>query len=205
MIKAAAQAISAYAVSCFKFPEKVLEDINSMIANFWWSSRGNPRTIHWMPWSRLCHSKKESGLGFRDLKAFNYAVLGKQAWRLLTILDSLLFKVLQVQYFPNKDFLQAELGERPSFSWRGILEGQKDLELGCRIRVGNGASINIWSDPWLPRQHAFRVASPRVNLEVTTKVTVLIKEDRHTWNIHLITLCFLQEEAQYILSIPLGN
>ncbi|XP_071933219.1 uncharacterized protein [Coffea arabica] len=35
------------------------------------------------------------------------------------------------------DFLHAWLGYRPSFIWRGILEGRKTLNIGCRLQVGS--------------------------------------------------------------------
>lgn len=54
---------------------------------------------------KICVPNKEDGLGFRNLKAFNLALLAKQAWRLQTNTQSLVYRVLKAQYFPYTDFL----------------------------------------------------------------------------------------------------
>lgn len=54
-----------------------------------------------MPWDNLCTPKGMGNLGFRDLKLFNIAMLGRQVWRLVNHKDSLCFKVLSAKYFPD--------------------------------------------------------------------------------------------------------
>lgn len=46
LIKAAAQAIIAYAMSVFKLPIGVCEDIQRAIAKFWWGTKEEKHGIH---------------------------------------------------------------------------------------------------------------------------------------------------------------
>jgi len=57
-------------------------------------------------------------MGFKDLAAFNVAMLGKQGWHLQTDSDSLLSKICKAQYYPNSSYLESKLGHNPSFVWR---------------------------------------------------------------------------------------
>lgn len=54
------------------------------------------RKMHWTRWDRLTREKKEGGFGFRELEAFNTALLAKMASRILDEPDSLWVKVLKV-------------------------------------------------------------------------------------------------------------
>ncbi|XP_030930729.1 uncharacterized protein LOC115956517 [Quercus lobata] len=68
----------------------------------------------------MCKSKWEGGMDFRDLHAFNLAMLAKQGWRMLVDPCSLMARLYKAKYFPNSDVLSAKIGSNPSYAWRSI-------------------------------------------------------------------------------------
>jgi len=114
LLKLVVQAIPQYAMSVFKRPQFICKGLEQRISSFWWKNDISRRGVHWQKWDALKISKHSGGLGFRDLMAFNKALLGKQAWRLLHSPLSLWSQIFKGLYFPNQAFLHAENGCRPS-------------------------------------------------------------------------------------------
>ncbi|XP_037497143.1 uncharacterized mitochondrial protein AtMg00310-like [Jatropha curcas] len=128
-----------------------------MMNSFWWGSKGSEKKFHWLAWNRMYGSKKDGGMGFRDLHCFNMAMLAKQGWGLLTSPNTLLYRVFKSKYFRDGRLLDAQMGHHPSFVWRGIMSSNMVLKHGVRRRVGNGRRISVVKDPWLPIDGAFYV------------------------------------------------
>jgi hypothetical protein len=79
MIKSVLQAIPSYVMSIFLLPASIINAIETMMNSFWWGCGGSTnRGIHWMSWEKLAMHKTHGGMGFKDLAAFNLAMLGKQ-------------------------------------------------------------------------------------------------------------------------------
>jgi hypothetical protein len=156
LIKSVIQAVPAYAMSCFQLTKKMCKQLSSISANFWWGDTDDQKKVHWIGWPRMCRSKMRGGLGFRDYECFNQAFLAKQGWRIITIPDSLCTTVLKARYFKDADFLTARCPKRASYTWKGIVHGRELLQAGLIWRVGDGASITIGDDNWIPRAGAQR-------------------------------------------------
>ena len=116
LIKAVAQATPTNTMSCFKLPDSLCNELNSTMSNFWWGQKEKERKMAWMSWKKICTTKEKGGMGFRDLKAFNLALLAKQGWRILKNQNSLVHRIFKAKYFAKKTFLEAELGRRPSYA-----------------------------------------------------------------------------------------
>ena len=78
-------------------------------------------------------AKNKGGMGFRDIKIFNAALLAKQSWRLMTEANPLLTIVFKARYFKHSTVLDARRGYAPSYTWRSIW---KQSPFCLRVLVG---------------------------------------------------------------------
>jgi len=104
LLKSVAQSMPTFSMSVFLLPDSVCQSIERAMNRYWWGT-GSERGIHWMAWDRMCAPKKFGGLGFKDLKAFNLAMLGKQAWPFLISPHSLVARIYKARYFPKSSFI----------------------------------------------------------------------------------------------------
>jgi ribonuclease HI len=176
-----------------------------MMCNFWWGSNVDKRKIHWVNWRKTCKQKTQGGMGFRNLRAFNEALLAKQGWRILTEPDSLMAKTLKAKYFPKHQFLQAKRGNRPSYSWQSIHQSSWILKKGCYWLVGNGKHINIWENRWISPQDGSTTWSIKPTNSNLEHVSDLIDNTNQQWKAQLISQNFIPIEAENILKLPLTN
>ncbi|KAI5340961.1 hypothetical protein L3X38_020235 [Prunus dulcis] len=179
LIKVVAMAMPNHAMSCFKLPVSLCREIESEIA------------------------QKDGGMGFRDLVCFNLAMLAKIGWRILGQPQSLLGKVLHDKYHHGVGFLDARLGRKVSWGWRGILQGRRILLAGLRWRVGNGERIRVTEDPWLPKPYTFKTSSRHPELPMI--VAELIDSESKAWRCDLISQLFEPHEVRLITSMPISR
>ncbi|CAH9135001.1 unnamed protein product, partial [Cuscuta epithymum] len=204
LIKTVLQAMPSYAMNVFLFPKDMCTEIERIMNGFWW--KGHSSTgIRWTDWERLCVPKKYGGMGFRRLHDFNLVMLGKQVWRLLTAPDSLLSKVFKARYFPRSSFIEAKIGGSPSFIWRSIMEAKPAIINNFRWRIGNGKSVNIWRDPWLPDRSYPKPVSQVIQGLEETKVEGLISNGNREWDRDLVFELFNPRDMSLILGLPLSQ
>ena len=71
-------------------------------------------------------------------------------------------------------------------------------------RVGNGQSMHVKEDKWLPMAAKRFIISPLPTVLPKTRVSSLIDADLTLWKTGLIQELFLPNEALMILGIPLS-
>jgi hypothetical protein len=151
------------------------------------------------------HPKNKGGMGFRDLVIFNQDLLAKQFWRLLQIPSSLTARIIKAKYYPHSSIMEASLRNRPYFAWRSIPSSRTLLQQGMVWRVGDGRSIQVLGDRWLPTPISFFVQSPRWILDENATVADLIDQNTKGCKTKLIREVFHMEEAQVTSNIPLSS
>jgi hypothetical protein len=199
LIKAVGQSIPTYLMSVFKLPFSVCDDLTRMIRNYWWGSKKGKRKTHWKAWEQLTKPKSFGGLGFRDFRLFNQAMLARQAWRLLTQPESLCARVLKAKYYPRGHLQDTVFPRGASSSWQAIQHGLELLKKGLIWRVGNGQSIRVWRDQWIPRPHSFRPISKQRRCRIRRVSGLLTPEG--SWDMQTLRRYFLQVDIDEIVKL----
>ena len=137
-------------------------------------------------------------MSFRDIQAFNLALLAKQAWRLLYNTHSLFFRVYKSRYFPNCTFMDAELGSNSSYVWRSSLVAREIICEGPKWEVGDGRTIGVTTHKWLSHKPIFLGEQ-----QPALKVKDLKDSDTGQWDREKIFGLFAHRTRMEIMSTPL--
>ncbi|GAU22999.1 hypothetical protein TSUD_98280 [Trifolium subterraneum] len=157
LLKSVLTSLPVYALSFFKAPSGIISSIESLLTNFFWGGCEDKRKIPWISWNIVCLRKEDGGLGVRQLREFNVALLGKWCWRALVDKTGLWYRVLAARYGEHAGRVR-EGGRNRSTWWKEIVrlrdaEGDEEemgwFAAGVERRVGNGVDTLFWTDPWL--------------------------------------------------------
>ncbi|XP_030503490.1 uncharacterized protein LOC115718807 [Cannabis sativa] len=184
LIKSVVQSLPAYTMNVFLIPVGICQDIERAITKFWWRSNKN-KGIHWLSWDKLTKHKSNGGMGFRDLRDFNLALLAKQGWRLLTCGNSLMGKIYKARYF-------------------SVFETKEFVRAGVRRLVGDGSTVNILSEPWLPNEMNPYIESVHPRL-VGKSVDSLMKVGLVEWDGEVLADVLTARDQALVWKIPLSS
>jgi hypothetical protein len=115
-------------MSVFKFSAGLCEEFAKITRNFWWGDEFDRRKTHWKSWEKITAPKHFGGLGFRDYRLFNQALLARQAWRLLAFPHSLCARLFKAKYFSNSELTDTAFIQNSSPGWEGICHGLELLK-----------------------------------------------------------------------------
>lgn len=146
----------------------------------------------------MVRSKRDGGLGFRDLQNFNDALLAKISWRILTQPSCLLAKILLRKYCHGKDFLECEAPNTASHGWRGICVAKNLIKPHLGKAIGDGRMTNIWTEPWLSLDQQCRPMGPPTELTKNLQVSRLISPTTGEWNKEEIRAIVPNHEKQIL-------
>ncbi|KAL4297103.1 hypothetical protein GQ457_12G013590 [Hibiscus cannabinus] len=205
LIKAVAQALPAYAMMCFLLPDCIIDPLVSTIRNFWWSGKAKERGWAIVAWEKLCRPKAMGGMGFRNLKEFNVALLGKQVWRLYKERDTLCYKVLSAKYFRDGNIFDAELKERSSFIWSAIYKAKEALKKGYYWRVGRDSEAKMLQDNWGGEKPVRLEGSYMDSPTNPIRCKEFMETGTMSWDARKLAQVFESADVKQILECPIAN
>ena len=88
---------------------------------------------------------------------------------------------------------------------RSILSAFSMHEEGLMWRIGDGRSVKILGDTWLPKPSSFKIQSPCQGLNVNATISTLIDTSTVSWNGSFIRQSFNQEEVEIICNFPISK
>ena len=172
LIKSVAQAMPTYTFSTFDVPSVVCEKLDATTRRFWWSPKKEKgRFLAWKSWEHLCNPKNLGGLGFRKAKKVNEAFLAKLSWMVTSKRDNLCWKAIRSKYKITDSWLREEPRKYTSHTWRAMEKLKPLIRSGACFLVGDGLSIDIWTEPWVPWVPNF-IPNPRDLSSTTTSMKV---------------------------------
>jgi hypothetical protein len=147
-------------MSVFKLPFGFCDCLEKHVRAFR-GSGGGKRKVQWLMWQTLIKPKCHGGLGFKDMRLFNQVLLAHQAMRQLVYPNSMCARVLRAKYFHQGNLLDMALAADASNTWHAIEYGVELLKCGAIYIVGDGESIHIWRDNWIPRPPSLKPTRSR--------------------------------------------
>ena len=81
LIKSTLSSLPTYFLSLFPIPVDIAIHIERLRTNFLWGGLDESPKFLLVKWAQVCSPLQSGGLGIRNLRAFNQALLGKWLWR----------------------------------------------------------------------------------------------------------------------------
>ncbi|GAV92860.1 hypothetical protein CFOL_v3_36238, partial [Cephalotus follicularis] len=113
LVKAILVSMHTYWCSSFLLPKSTVMECERVLRKFLWGGHGRGK----VNWADVCKPYMEGGLGIRNLKTWNKALLLKQIWGLLTE-QSIWARWCHAYLLHNYNFWMVPARGLMSWSWR---------------------------------------------------------------------------------------
>jgi hypothetical protein len=150
LIKSTLSNMPTYLLSLFPIPADVAKRIEKIQRDFLWGGLNDEVKLHLVDWDTVCSPISEGGLGIRNVRKFNQALLGKWLWRFAHEEGAWWRSVLVAKYGASRDgWCSCVISESHGVGlWKYICMGWNNFKLHFRFNPGVGSRISFWKDVW---------------------------------------------------------
>ena len=161
LLKAVLSAILTYYMSVFRIPAGVCKRMEAIMRRFFWqgveTDRTRGRAI--VKWSAVSRPTAKGGLGVRNLRHTNTALLMKWVCKLMQTPSNMATRVLMDSYGIVLDWGQRSKQRRgESAFYKGLRPVFSQAQRMFQAKLGDAATFRSWIDDWSgsgPLQDAF--------------------------------------------------
>jgi hypothetical protein len=205
LIKSTLSNLPTYMMSLFPIPALVAKRIEKIQRDFLWGGMNDETKLHLVEWDKVCSPLDEGGLGIRNIRRFNQALLGKWLWRFAHEEGAWWRSVLVAKYGVDWGGWRSGVitGPHGVGLWKYICMGWQVFWSHCRFDPGEGSRIRFWEDIWCG-DRALKDAFPVLHSIANNKGASIADNMEHSngtiqWNIQFSRL-FHDWEVEVVAS-----
>jgi hypothetical protein len=189
LIKSTLSNLPTYLLSILPIPVAVAKRIESIQCGFLWGGMGEDFKFHLVNWPKVCSPIREGGLGIRNLRWFNRALLGKWLWRYASEPEACWRKVVEAKYGSERGgwCSKVGVGSHGRGLWKFISKEWHYFSNFIKLIPGDGSKISFWREAWCgnsPLSEVFPgLFSLASNKEATIADNFDVVSGSRQWNI----------------------
>ncbi|XP_062099812.1 uncharacterized protein LOC133805659 [Humulus lupulus] len=130
-------------MSIFILPSKVTAAIDKCCRDFLWGSRGNRSEFHLPSWEKVCLPKNLGGIGFREGKKWNVAVMAKYIWASSSKQDCLWVKWINSIYLKNHTIWSIPFKQDMSWYFKKLIKVRQSTDYHSLQLAEKGGKFRV--------------------------------------------------------------
>ncbi|XP_026451355.1 uncharacterized protein LOC113351617 [Papaver somniferum] len=107
LIKTEHGLIPPFYMATYIIPKKTIAHLTRITRNFWWGHDKEVKKMHYISWEQFELEKEQGGLGIRQLRDLNKAMIAKMVWKFLNDEDFFGGKIMKANYLKNGNLWEA--------------------------------------------------------------------------------------------------
>ncbi|KAJ3701003.1 hypothetical protein LUZ61_004708 [Rhynchospora tenuis] len=197
LIKSVLMSMPVYAMSLELLPKHILNQINSLLAKFFWGKTGSEKYMSFIAWKKICKPLEEGGLGVKNLGLFGEALFLKLVWQLMADENKLWVQICKAKYFPIVGFWRAKKNSGSSRMWGQVLNLRHFFKEQVQWRIGDGEKVQALAQPWFANWTVQEEAS---QADRKLKVCDMWDNQNNCWKMDELARLFHNNQVQQIIA-----
>ncbi|GFZ08668.1 hypothetical protein Acr_20g0004760 [Actinidia rufa] len=145
LVKSVLQGVECFWLSIIPIPAGVRSKIIQLCRNFLWSGNCNSNKKPLVAWNEVTMPKSEGGLGIRNMKAWNKALLSKTLWDIQAKKDSLWVQWVHQIYMSNSNFWDYKVKHADSPLLKQVIALRDEIIASEESMEGAIQRVNQWT------------------------------------------------------------